>query len=105
MENLRVAKRVSEFGQFDVVGFPKGTAYWYASQWLAAVPETSFDRAPVGPANQCHLELWKSAHKANVYTNGDCELFNTTDLRGTLRFHKDWALCKMVAGVFQARLS
>ena len=76
---------ISEFGQFDVVGFPKAIAYWYASQWLAAVPETSFDRAPVGPANQCHLELWKSAHKANVYTNGDsAELFNTTGSMGNI---------------------
>ena len=54
---------ISQYGQFDVAGFPKAAAYWYRSWWLANTPGTSDDRPPVGGAKQAHIvELWDNAN-------------------------------------------
>ena len=36
-----------DFGQFDIAGFPKPHAYWYAANWLQAVPEDDPSRPPL----------------------------------------------------------
>jgi len=62
---------ISEYGQFDVVGFAKAAAHWYRSWWLGAVPETSDDRPVVGGAHAAHIvEMW-DGNATMVATNGD----------------------------------
>jgi len=70
----------SSFGSYDLSGFPKAAVFWFRSWWLANVPATSPDRAPLAAASTalvCHIvETWKAnpadpskARAIHVYTN------------------------------------
>lgn len=37
----------SDFGQFDIAGFPKPHAYWYVANWLQAAPKADPGRPPL----------------------------------------------------------
>ena len=52
----------SKYGQFDLAGFPKNTAYWYRSWWLGGTNLTSDDRPSVGGEYQANLlNYWDAA--------------------------------------------
>ena len=34
----------STFGAFDLVGFAKAGSYWFRSQWLYSIPDSSPDK-------------------------------------------------------------
>lgn len=55
---------ISSFGQFCLVGFPKGAAFLYRSLWLSSVRMDAPDRPPVGSAKLCHIvEHWEDEQR------------------------------------------
>lgn len=48
---------IGSFGQFDVAGFPKGQAFWYKSQWLLRIDDSSADKPFVTGANSSNPPL------------------------------------------------
>merc|ERR1719272_2408395 len=57
----------SEYGQFDLAGFPKAAAHWYKTWWLANTPDSFDDRPPVGGEYHSHIvEAWESESGAGA---------------------------------------
>ena len=53
----------STYGQFDLVGFPKASAFWFRSQWLLCVDGTDSSDKPFATHNQTEVyivESWES---------------------------------------------
>ena len=61
----------STFGAFDLAGFAKAASYWFRSQWLYAVPDSSPDKTFVtGGLAEDHMvhvvETWEPASTAPI---------------------------------------
>ena len=61
----------STFGAFDLAGFAKAASYWFRSQWLYAVPDSSPDKTFVtGGLAEDHMvhvvETWEPASMAPI---------------------------------------
>ena len=68
----------SDFGQFDIAGFPKPHAFWYTSNWLQAIPSTEPSRPPL-PAHPVAriLELPPPAEQSRITTSFNLSAITT----------------------------
>ncbi len=51
----------SSFGQYDLAGFAKASAFWYRTQWLLRTPDRIDKPYATGSAHEVHLvESWEN---------------------------------------------
>lgn len=57
----------STYGQFDLSGFPKSSAFWFRTQWLLGVDDDRVDKTfPTKGAHEVHIvESWESPDNWN----------------------------------------
>ena len=56
----------STYGQYDLVGFPKASAFWYRTQWLLTIADGPDKTFPTQGAHEVHIvESWESPDSWN----------------------------------------
>ena len=56
----------STYGQYDLVGFPKASAFWYRTQWLLTIADGPDKTFSTQGAHEVHIvESWESPDNWN----------------------------------------
>ena len=56
----------STYGQYDLVGFPKASAFWYRTQWLLTIADGPDKTFSTQGAHEVHIvESWESPDSWN----------------------------------------
>jgi len=90
----------STYGQYDLCGFPKASAFWYRTQWLLSIQDNPDKTFPTNGSHEVHLvESWESpdafpSTKGNktraihAYSSADeIELFVNGKSQGSMPVH------------------